>query len=144
MARHRDDDDEVVVVEKHGSSVVPFLWGLGIGAVVALLLAPMSGEELRATLRERGKKLGDLASQNLDELEDYVAEGYEKARAKVEVGLDSAKQRVQEGRQAARDVVEAGRGAALTAREELEKRLADAREARRAGRHPPKDEEPGA
>ena len=44
----------------------------------------------------------------------------------------------------AHDVVEAGRGAALSAREELEKRLADARESRRAGRQAAKDEEPGA
>jgi gas vesicle protein len=143
MARHHDDD-EVVVVEKHGSPVVPFLWGLAVGAVAALLLAPMSGEELRANLRERGKKLTDLAGRKMDELEDFATEGYEKARARVEAGLDTAKQRVQEGRQAAHDVVEAGRGAALTAREELEKRLADAREARRATRHPAKDEEPGA
>ena len=40
MARHSDDDD-VVVVEKRGSPVGPFLWGLAIGAGLALLLAPM-------------------------------------------------------------------------------------------------------
>jgi gas vesicle protein len=142
MARHHEDDE--VVVERRGSPVVPFLWGLAVGAVAALLLAPMSGEELRASLRERGRKLSDLANRKVDELEDYVADGYEKARARVEAGLDSARQRVQEGRQAAQDVVEAGRGAALTAREELEKRLAEAREARRGARRPAKDEEPGA
>lgn len=143
MAKHQDED-EVVVVERRGSAVVPFLWGLAVGAAVALLLAPMSGVELRANLRDRGKKLKDLAGQKVDELEDYVADGYEKARARVEAGLESAKQRVHEGRQAAHDVVEAGRGAALSAREELEKRLAEAREARRAARSPAKDEEPGA
>ena len=143
MAKHQDED-EVVVVERRGSGVVPFLWGLAVGAAVALLLAPMSGVELRANLRDRGKKLKDLAGEKVDELEDYVADGYEKARARVEAGLESAKQRVHEGRQAAHDVVEAGRGAALSAREELEKRLVEAREARRAARSPAKDEEPGA
>jgi gas vesicle protein len=143
MARHADDD-EVVVVERHGSPVVPFLWGLAIGAGLALLFAPTSGEELRANLKSRGKQLKDLASEKAEELEDLVAGGYEKARARVEAGLETAKQRVHEGRQMAHDVVDAGRGAALSAREELEKRLADAREVRRGARQTAKDEEPGA
>jgi hypothetical protein len=46
----------------------------------------------------------------------------------------------------AHDVADAGRDMAQTAREDLERRLADAREARRVARQgpPPKDEEPGA
>ncbi len=143
MARHSEDDD-VVVVEKRGSPVVPFLWGLTIGAALALLLAPMSGEEMRANIRSRSRQLKDMAAEKAEELENLVAGGYEKARARVEAGLDSAKQRVHEGRQVAHDVVEAGRGAALTAREELEKRLADARESRRGARQVSKDDESGA
>lgn len=143
MARHDDDDEPVA--ERRGSVVVPFLWGLAVGAALGLLFAPMSGEELRADLRARTGKLKDLASRKVDELEDMVAGGYEEARARVEERLDSARRTVKEGRQAARDVVEAGRDAAQTAREELERRLADAREARRAARHaPPPDAEPGA
>ncbi len=141
MARH--DDDDVVLVEKRGSPVVPFLWGLAVGAGLALLFAPMTGEELRANLRSRGGRLKELAAETVDELEEMVSGGYERARARVEAGLETARQRVQDSRQAAHDVVEAGRGAATTAREELEKRLADAREARRAARHA-KDEEPQA
>lgn len=144
MARH-SDEDEVVVVERHGSPVVPFLWGLAIGAGLALLFAPMAGEDLRANIRSRGRQLKDLAAEKAEDLEDLVAGGYEKARAKVEAGLETAKQRVHEGRQMAHDVVEAGRGAALSAREELEKRLADARESRRGARQAAaKDDEPGA
>jgi gas vesicle protein len=40
----------MVVVERGGSVLAPFLWGLAIGAGLALLFAPMSGEELRAEL----------------------------------------------------------------------------------------------
>jgi len=141
MARHDDDDDGAV--ERHGSPVVPFLWGLAVGAALGLLFAPMSGEELRADLRSRSRKLKDLASQKVDELENLVAGGYEEARARVEEQLDSAKRSVKEGRQAARDVVEAGRDVAQGARAELERRLADSREARRAARQAP-DKEPGA
>ena len=144
MARHNEDDE--VVVERRGSPVVPFLCGLAVGAAVALLFAPMSGEELRADLRARSRKLKDLASQKLDELGDLAEGGYEKARAKVEEGLDSAKRSVQEGRQVARDVADAGRDMAQTARDELERRLSDAREARRAARQGAlsKDEDAGA
>ncbi len=146
MARHHDDEDEdVVVVERRGSPVAAFLWGLAAGAALGLLFAPMSGAALRADLRSRSRKLKDLASEKVDELEDMVAGGYESARAKVEERLDRAKRTVQEGRQAARDVVEAGREVATSARAELAQRLADAREARRARRSPaPGSEEPGA
>lgn len=142
MARHDDDDDEVVV-ERRGSPVVPFLLGLVVGAGVALLFAPMSGEALRADLRSRSRKLKDLASEKVEDLEDFVVEGYETARAKVEEKLETAKRTVHEGRDAARDVVEAGRDVAQNAREELERRLTDARQARRAGRKAPR-EDPGA
>jgi gas vesicle protein len=144
MARHYEDEE--VVVERRGSPVKPFLWGLAVGAAVALLFAPMSGEDLRADLRSRSRKLKDLASHKVDDLEGLVAGGYEKARARVEEGIESAKRTVKEGRQVAHDVADAGRDMAQTAREDLERRLADAREARRVARQgpPPKDEEPGA
>ena len=148
MARHRDEEDEVVVVERGGSGVGPFLVGMAIGAALGLLFAPMSGTELRADIADRGRKLKDLATEKGHELQDMVSDTYERARARVEEGLEGAKSKVREGRQLASDVADAGKAAALTAREELERRLADAREARRgggpgSGRHSG-DEEPVA
>jgi gas vesicle protein len=145
MARHDDDDDDDGRPDRRGSAVVPFLWGLAVGAVAALLLAPMSGEDLRAELGSRSRKLKDLASQKAEELGDLVEGGYEKARARVEEGLDSAKRTVAEGRHVAHDVADAGRDVAQTAREELERRLTEAREARRGSRRGShKDEDPDA
>lgn len=134
MGRHRDDDDEVVVVERSGSVVGPLLAGLAIGAALGLLFAPMSGEELRDEISRRGRRLKDLAGEKAEELEDMVEEGYHKARGKVEEGIESAQRKVREGKAFAGDVVDASRGAAVTAREELERRLAGAREARRSAR----------
>jgi gas vesicle protein len=146
MARKREDDEdeEVVYVERAGSPILPFLWGAAVGAALALLLAPTSGEELRETIGTRARRFKDLAMDKAGDFEEQVEEGYERARAKVEEELDTARQYVGEKRQAAHDVVQAGKAAASTAREELERRLAGAREARRAGRQAPPEDEAGA
>ena len=141
MARDRDDED-VVYVER-GSSLAPFLWGLGIGAVAALLLAPMSGQELRDELGRRGRRLGRMAGEKAEELEEMVSDGFARVKGRVEEGVDEARRAVREGRDYARDVADAGRSAAVTARDELEKRLAEARAARRGAR-PNGEEEPVA
>jgi gas vesicle protein len=140
----RRDEEDVVVVERHGSGIAPFLWGLALGAALGLLFAPMSGDELRAEIGRRGRKLKDLAASKAEELEGMVSEGMRKARARVDEGIEGARRGVREGRQFASDVAEAGRAAASTARDELERRLAEAREARRAGARTSGEEEPGA
>ena len=142
MARH--DDDEVVYVERGGGSVGPFLWGLAVGAAVALLFAPMSGEDLRAEIGRRGRRLKDAAVEKAEELEEMMAEGFQKAKGAVHERVEDARRTVREGRQYAHDVADAGRAAAVTARDELERRLAEAREARRGGRSSGGDEEPVA
>ena len=142
MSRH-DDDEDYVVVEKRGSTVVPLLWGLAIGAAIGLLFAPMSGEELRSEISRRGRRMKALAEDKAEELEEMISDRYTSARERVEEGVDNARRKVKDGKQFAHDVADAGRAAALTAREELERRLAEAREARRAPR-PSGEEEPVA
>jgi gas vesicle protein len=145
MARkhEHDEDEDVVYVEKGGSPILPFLWGAAVGAALALLLAPTSGEELRATIGSRARRLKDLAVDKAGEFEDQVEHSYERARAKVEEELDTARRYVGDTRQAAHEVVEAGKAAAGTAREELERRLSDARASRRAARQSPPEEDHG-
>jgi gas vesicle protein len=142
MARH--EDDEVVVVERGGSPVAPFIWGIAIGAALGLLFAPMSGRELRREMVTRSRRLKDMAVDKAEELEEMVSDGFHRARGSVEESIDSARRSVKDGKQYARDVADAGRAAAVTAREELERRLAEAREARRAGHRPSGEEEPVA
>src|SRR5262245_30691448 len=131
MSRH--DDEDVVYVER-GGSVGPFLLGLAVGAAVALLFAPMSGQDLRSEIQRRGRRLKDMAVDKAEELEEMMSEGLHKARGAVTERVEDARRTVREGRQYAHDVVDAGRAAAGSARDELERRLAEAREARRAGR----------
>jgi gas vesicle protein len=75
-----------------------FAIGLGVGAILGLLLAPRSGEETRGLLREK-------AQEGMDEA---VAQGKKVAR-KAQRAADNAKEVVN-------DAVEAGQGAYREAR----------------------------
>jgi gas vesicle protein len=135
MARERESP-RVVVIER-GNGVGPFIWGTLLGAGIALLLAPKTGEETRRLLKAKGRELWDTATEKADQLRELVSEGYEHSKARVEESLDSARRAIDDRREAARDVVDAGKGAVHSAREELERRLTEARAARatRAPRH---------
>ncbi|MEX0691874.1 MAG: YtxH domain-containing protein [Gemmatimonadales bacterium] len=120
------DDRAVVVVEK-SSGVGGFLTGLLLGAGIALLMAPRSGEETRAMLTDRVRRLRDAAEEGLDDLQDMVGDGYERAKATVEKKIDTARRSIDQKREGARSVVDAGRAAVRSARDELERRLAESR-----------------
>ena len=86
--------------------------GLTIGAGVALLLAPASGEETREYLFDRARDLRGRADEGWDDLRDELAWLARRGRKKVKRG-------VTKGRWRAEDVVErqrrkrGGRGAGL-------------------------------
>lgn len=124
----------VVVVEKSGSGLGPFFLGLLLGATVALLFAPRSGEETRRLLRARGRELWRRMGEKAEELRDAVEEGFELGKARVEQSLESVRRSLDERKAAAADAVEASKAAVQSAREELERRLEEARTARRAGK----------
>jgi gas vesicle protein len=126
----RESEDPRVVVVERGSGLGAFLWGALLGAGVALLVAPRSGAETRRLLKAKGRELMDVASEKAEELRELMSEGYERSKARVEEGLETARREVNERREAAREVVDAGRAAARSAREELERRLTEARSAR--------------
>lgn len=65
-----------------GRTTVVFLTGLGIGAALAALFAPRSGEETREwiadTAERKFKVLRRLGRRSFRQLQDAVAEGEEK------------------------------------------------------------------
>ena len=63
-----DDDRRVVFVDRGGSSVKALLLGALIGAGLALLYAPQSGEETRRGLKRRLRKVRAMAEEKVDEL----------------------------------------------------------------------------
>jgi len=127
MARYEvDDDDRVVVIEKHSAGVTPFLIGLAIGAGAALLLAPRSGAATRRDLKRRARRVRRAA-------EDAVSDTFDEARRRVEEKIDTARDAIDLKRRQVNRAVDAGRTAAREARQELEQRIAETKAAYHAG-----------
>jgi gas vesicle protein len=127
MARYEvDDDDRVVVIEKHSAGVTPFLIGLAIGAGAALLLAPRSGAATRRDLRRRARRARRAAEQ-------AVTDTFEDARQRVEEKIDSVRGAIDLKKRQVNRAMDAGRSAAREARDELEQRIAETKAAYHAG-----------
>lgn len=99
-----DRDESAVVIERRGggagTGIALFLLGAALGAGVALLFAPQSGEDTRADLRRGARRLKRKARDVVDQGGEMVD-----------------------------DLKRQGRGAVKDARSALEERLARHREA---------------
>jgi gas vesicle protein len=131
MSEYEWDDDEepYVVIEKSEPGVGTFIAGLAIGAGLALLFAPRSGEETRRDLERRAKKIGSQAQDLVSEVTESVTEKLQEAKAGVETRIDSARNAVDLKRRQVTNAVDAGRAAAQQARVELEQRIAETKAA---------------
>ncbi|HEU4828054.1 MAG TPA: YtxH domain-containing protein [Gemmatimonadales bacterium] len=135
---------EVVYVEGGGDSSAKWLfWGACLGAGLALLYAPRSGEETRRNLQRRLWKLRAMTEEKVDEL----VEQYRPGRRGVddtnagddEFPVDELDDEIEEPPL----VAEPRASGTPSAREELERRLAEARARRRREATPSGDyEEP--
>lgn len=124
-----DDEPYLIVENREGSSIGPFIIGLALGAGIALLLAPQSGDETRREIAERARRAKDAARDTIGDLGDVIGEKLEQAREKVDDGIESVREAVDFRRQRVTTAYEAGRVAARQAREELEYRLAESKAA---------------
>jgi gas vesicle protein len=126
----RSNDTPVIVVEK-SDGLGAFLWGLALGAGVALLFAPQTGDETRRMLRQRGRRLWAAAEEKAVELQDLLTDSDDEPEdEEAEDEAEGAERRV------------GGRSEGHSARDELERRLSQARHARSRSRRPAADAEP--
>lgn len=91
------------MAENGGSKFGYFLAGMGLGAIVALLFAPRSGEETREYLRERAEEGLDTVKRRARDLRERAGEYAEKGkefaaqqRESVEAALEAGKQAYRE------------------------------------------------
>ncbi len=137
MTDHTREDDRTIVIEKTGLGVLPFLVGLTVGAGVALLFAPQSGEQTRRDIVRRGRRARVRAREMAEDFRDRAEDTLHDARARVEDGMDSARDAVGRGKRKVNRAVGSGRTAASHAREDLERRLSAAKSAYKAGLESP-------
>ena len=81
-----------------GDFLAGFLVGALVGAATALLFAPMSGEETRVMIREKGVELGQRADEmsiearkRAEELQLQAKERAEAMQERVKVAVDEGK-----------------------------------------------------
>ena len=131
--RHHDHDEPYIVIEKHSGGVGNLLLGVLIGAGVALLFAPRSGEETRTEITRRARRAGSKVKGVAHEVTDQVVDTFEGAKARVEEQIESARTAIEAKKAQVARAMEAGREAAQQARGDLERRLAETKAAYNAG-----------
>jgi gas vesicle protein len=121
----RDDRDVTVIEADSGSGLKWFVLGAAIGAGLGILFAPQAGERTRRDLARRGRKLRAEAEDKFEDLADDLKVRGKRIKETVSDFADEVADEVTEGKRKLERT-------ALTAREELERRLADARARARA------------
>jgi gas vesicle protein len=126
-----DDDPYLerpyVIVERGGAGggIGPLLIGLALGAGVALLLAPQSGEQTRRAVARRARRAQEAAQDFVEDVSGTVADRFNQVRASVEERIDATFEAVDAKKRQVSNAVEAGRAAARQTRGELEHRIAE-------------------
>lgn len=82
--------------DEFGAFLVGFVVGGLTGAVAALLLAPQSGEETRAVIKEKAIVLRDKTGETVDEAYARAEAAAAEARARFEELADTTKTRAAE------------------------------------------------
>ncbi|HMD83354.1 MAG TPA: YtxH domain-containing protein [Terriglobia bacterium] len=86
--------------ENDGSKVGFFLAGLGIGAVMALLFAPRSGQETRDMIVQKAEEGRDFVMTKSEELRKQAEDAVEKGRDLVNKQKDLLSAALEAGKQA--------------------------------------------
>jgi gas vesicle protein len=96
--------------QNNGSETGVFLAGfiLGglVGAAVAMILAPSSGQETRKQLTDRGLELRGRAEEKIEEARKRAEQAAEEARKRAEQAAEEARKRAEELQERGRVVLE--------------------------------------
>ena len=108
-----------------------------IGAITALLLAPKSGAELRKELAEKSTDMYETASDYLVNVEENVGSAVSttvnEGRIRAQKIINSAKNQAEELLGNAEDILKDARSKATTAKEQVQDKIDNFRQAAKAG-----------
>ena len=129
-----DDDEEYeaepyVIIERQDSAIGPLLLGIALGAGVALLFAPQSGEETRGGIARSARRTRNAAQGFVEDVTDTVADKFNEVKSTVEEKLEATLDAVDVRKRRVTNAYRAGRAAARDARGELEQRIAETKAA---------------
>jgi gas vesicle protein len=119
------DRPYVVVERRESAGIGSFIVGLALGAGVALLLAPQSGEETRRVIARRARRAQEAAQDFVEDVSGTVADKFQEVRASVEERIEATLEAVDAGKRQVTNAFDAGRAAARQTRGELEHRIAE-------------------
>lgn len=80
-----------------------------VGAALALLLAPQSGEETRAQIRDRSLEYKDRAEERILEARQRATEAGHRAQEQIGVLQEKGKEALAKGKQTASEALEKGK-----------------------------------
>jgi gas vesicle protein len=115
----------VIVERRESAGIGSFIIGLALGAGVALLLAPQSGEETRRVIAKRARRAQEAAQDFVEDVSGTVADKFQEVRASVEERIEATLEAVDAGKRQVTNAFDAGRAAARQTRGELEHRIAE-------------------
>jgi gas vesicle protein len=114
-----------VVVERQQAGAGSLFLGLALGAGLALLLAPQSGQDTRRAIARRAQRAQRAAQDFVEDVSGTVADKFNDVRATVEERIDATFDAVDAKKRQVTNAFEAGRAAARQSRGELEHRIAE-------------------
>lgn len=123
--------------DRHGgaSFLLGFIAGSVLGAGLALLLAPRTGEEMRREVAERADQLSKRAATEYEAASERVTNLAERGKDAYRTAADKARKYAERGRDEAHDLADRAHDVAEDVRERAEAGLAAAK----AGLHDLKD-----
>jgi gas vesicle protein len=114
-----------VIVEREQAGFGSLVIGLALGAGLALLLAPQSGQETRRGIARSARRAQQAAQDFVEDVSGTVADKFSDVRATVEERIEATFDAVDAKKRQVTNALEAGRAAARQTRGELEQRIAE-------------------
>jgi gas vesicle protein len=93
--------------DRDGGSVLWFLAGLGVGAVVGILYAPRAGSETREALRSKAEEGREFVRERARQAREQASEWADRGREVVNQQKEQFRSAYEAGRQAYRETTAA-------------------------------------
>jgi len=97
--------------DKDNSSILWFLAGLGVGAVVGVLYAPSAGSEMRDSLRSKADEGREFMKERARKAKEQASDLVDRGREVAKQQKDQFKSAYEAGRQAYHEATAADGGA---------------------------------